>query len=99
MIYFEKIAQFLNSFEAADENYDYANYILQKLSEIGEKEDRPDFSPDQNIEEQEQLRGSDKSKNNLEGNIMAGAFKELEEPIEAVEKANYMRAFLEKLKS
>jgi len=103
----EKIAQFLNSFEIADENYDYANYILQKLSELEnlEQDNQQDNQQDQDIAELEPLSRDNQTEDNYEGNIMAGAFKDLEdsedvsqEANKATEKINYVRAFLEKLK-
>lgn len=106
---FEKISQFLDSFDPADQNYDYANYVREKLSEYSSVESANagviDQDQDKDVEEQGELEGSDKAQDNIEGKLMEPSFKDLEEP-ETVKKdettkqaqTNYIRNFLDRLK-
>ena len=104
----EKISQFLDSFDPADQNYDYANYVREKLAEYSKLEATDnviDQGLDKDTEEQGELAGVDKVQDNLEGKLMEPSFKDLEEP-EATKKnenakqaqANYIRNFLDRLK-
>jgi hypothetical protein len=106
---FEKISQFLDSFDPADQNYDYANYVREKLAEYSSVESGAsnfiEQDQDKDIEEQGELEGSDKAQDNIEGKLMEPSFKDLEEPekikkdeITKQSQTNYIRNFLDRLK-
>jgi hypothetical protein len=106
---FEKISQFLDSFDPADQNYDYANYVREKLAEYSSLAPADnniiDQDRDKDVEEQGELAGVDKAQDNIEGKLMEPSFKDLEEPEEVKKnettkqaQINYIQNFLDRLK-
>lgn len=78
----EKVATYLDSFGPEDKNYDYVCYIREKLADIQGTQTggiTSDSEEDQNTETVGvETAEQDKTNQNLEGNLMTGAFKDLD---------------------
>jgi hypothetical protein len=80
----EKISAYLDTINVGDDNYDYACYIREKLASVSP--DPSSATADNDIDAQEenneadqlQTANPDKSKQNHEGSLMDGAFKDLD---------------------
>jgi hypothetical protein len=106
----EKVAVYLDSFNPEDKNYDYACYIREKLADIQGTQTAgitSDSEEDENTEaEGVETAEQDKTNQNLEGNLMTGAFKDLDvlnqlqdekEKGVAVKKASPIKSLLSRI--
>ena len=73
---FEKLAVYLDSFDPRDENYDYACYIREKLANL--PAGQAAHEEENNNSQEMEIADLDKSKQDLEGSMMAPAFKDLD---------------------
>jgi hypothetical protein len=78
----EKVAAYLDSFGPEDKNYDYVCYIREKLADIQGTQTGgivSDNEEDENSEAKNvEIAEQDKALQNLEGNLMTGAFQDLD---------------------
>jgi len=102
----EKISSYLSSFGPEEQNYDYVCYIKEKLADMQATQSTGETS---NQDEQENTDASkvevaeqDKTQKNLEGELMDGAFRDLDvlndlEEDKTVKKASPITDLLNKL--
>jgi hypothetical protein len=102
----EKISSYLSSFGPEEQNYDYVCYIKTKLADMQATQSTGETSNEDDQENTDaskvEVAEQDKSQKNLEGELMDGAFRDLDvlndiEDDKVVKKASPITDFLSKL--
>ena len=76
MTSFEKLAVYLDSFTSSADNYDFACYLKEKLANLPGVEGHEE---ENNQADEMAVAPADKPHENLEGNMLEPAFKDLEQ--------------------